>query len=284
MPRSPAARVASPVQSAPLFWRDPALPFLEVRTVQDGRQVCYARHSHEHFSIGAITGGVSSYLNEQRRHEVTGGAVVLMNPGEVHACNPLANQPWSYHMLYVDTGWLAGVQHEAGLDANQDFHCFHHRLSLDGGLYRGLLQLVSACHDGALSTLGRQEAAQLFFADLQRHLQPACRVEAGPHPRLQRVADYLHAHCADDITLPDLCSASALSASYLIRAFRQRYHMTPHEFLLNCRIQRSKPLLRRGQPIAQVAQVLGFADQAHFQRTFKRLVAATPGQYSRSGG
>jgi AraC-like DNA-binding protein len=265
-----------------LFWRDPALPFLEIRTVQDGRKVCYARHSHAHFSIGAITGGISSYLNEQRRHEVTGGAVVLMNPGEVHACNPLANQPWSYHMLYVNTCWLADVQYEIGLNANRDFHCFHPRLSLDGGLYRGLLQLVSVCQDKTVATLGRQEAAQAFFVDLQRHVQPASREETGPHQRLQLLVDYLHAHCTDDITLSDLCAASALSASYLIRAFRQRYHMTPHAFLLNCRIQHSQQLLRRGQPIAQVAQELGFADQAHFQRTFKRLVAATPGQYSRS--
>jgi AraC-like DNA-binding protein len=60
--------------------------------------------------------------------------------------------------------------------------------------------------------------------------------------------------------------------------------MTPHEYLLDRRIRRGKALLRSGQSIAQVAQTLGFADQAHFQRTFKRLVAATPGQYCRSSG
>ncbi len=48
--------------------------------------------------------------------------------------------------------------------------------------------------------------------------------------------------------------------------------MTPHAYLLDQRI-------RQGQPLAEVALASGFADQAHFQRQFKRRVAATPGQY-----
>ncbi|MBP6793379.1 MAG: AraC family transcriptional regulator, partial [Aeromonas sp.] len=41
----------------------------------------------------------------------------------------------------------------------------------------------------------------------------------------------------------------------------------------------ARTLLRQGQPLAEVALASGFADQAHFQRQFKRRVAATPGQY-----
>jgi AraC-like DNA-binding protein len=55
--------------------------------------------------------------------------------------------------------------------------------------------------------------------------------------------------------------------------------MTPHAYLINRRIQYSRAQLRRGRQIADVALDAGFADQAHLQRTFKRLVAATPGQY-----
>lgn len=40
--------------------------------------------------------------------------------------------------------------------------------------------------------------------------------------------------------------------------------------------------LKRGSVIADAALRTGFSDQAHFQRTFKRLVAATPNQYRRS--
>lgn len=61
------------------FWRDHALPFVEARRVGDGRQVCYAAHSHESFSIGVITGGRSTYLNGDLRIQVGAGTTVLMN-------------------------------------------------------------------------------------------------------------------------------------------------------------------------------------------------------------
>ena len=51
--------------TTPRFWRDSQLPFVEARDVLDGRQLCYAPHSHEVFSIGAITRGRSTYLNEK---------------------------------------------------------------------------------------------------------------------------------------------------------------------------------------------------------------------------
>ncbi|MNY72070.1 Virulence regulon transcriptional activator VirF [compost metagenome] len=70
-----------------------------------------------------------------------------------------------------------------------------------------------------------------------------------------------------------------MSPSYLIRAFKQHYGMTPHAFLVNRRIQFAQDRLRSGQLIADVALEAGFADQAHFQRAFKQHLAATPGQY-----
>lgn len=54
------------------------LPFIEARSIADGREV-YTRHSHEHFSIGA-TYRRAQHLHEQAP-EVSTGTVVLMNPG-----------------------------------------------------------------------------------------------------------------------------------------------------------------------------------------------------------
>ncbi|KAF1012042.1 MAG: hypothetical protein GAK32_00424 [Pseudomonas fluorescens] len=39
---------------SPRFWRDDRLPFVEVRSIADGRKVTYTRHAHEHFSIGLL--------------------------------------------------------------------------------------------------------------------------------------------------------------------------------------------------------------------------------------
>lgn len=266
-------------QKAPRFWRDDALPFIEARSIADGREVCYSRHSHAHFSIGAITAGRSIYVHEQSTFEVAAGTVVLMNPGDVHACNPIDDQPWSYLMLYVETPWLTDLQHQLGFSAELEFRRFATTHLDDLRLFRDLQGLYATLVDEQQDVLRKHSAAVEFFSDLQLRLNPAEPPQREPNFKLERAADFIREHCTDLLSLEDICTAAQLSPSYLIRAFKQHYGMTPHAFLVNQRIQFARERLRSGQLIADVALEAGFADQAHFQRAFKQHLAATPGQY-----
>lgn len=257
------------------FWHDPALPFIEARAVQDGRHVCYDKHSHPHFSIGAITGGHSHYLNQRSRQEVGPGSLVLMNPEEVHACNPIADQPWSYLMFYLDTDWLRSQQEEAGLGS--EFRPFDMTASRDPLLYQGLQHLHHQLVQ-APDPLAREVACHLFSRQLLARLTPA-RWDDRPPQHLQRAAELMQDDSASPLSLSQLSTVAGLTPSHFVRAFSQHYGMTPHAYLLDRRIRHARTLLKQGQPLAEVALASGFADQAHFQRQFKRRVAATPGQY-----
>ncbi|MDL5598827.1 AraC family transcriptional regulator [Bacillus subtilis] len=266
-------------EQAPRFWRDDALPFIEARGIADGREVCYSRHSHAHFSIGAITAGRSTYVHEQSSFEVAAGTVVLMNPGDVHACNPIDDQPWSYLMLYVETPWLTDLQHQLGFSAELEFRRFSDTHLNDARLFCDLNALYAVLVDDQQDVLRKQSAAVEFFSELQLRLNPIEQPIREPNFKLERAADFIRRHCTELLSLDDICAAAELSPSYLIRAFKQHFGMTPHAFLVNQRIQFARECLRRGQLIADVALEAGFADQAHFQRAFKQHLAATPGQY-----
>ena len=255
------------------FWRDPALPFLEARAVTGGREVSYDMHSHETFAIGVVTGGRSEYRIRSQRHAVAEGTVVLMNPDEAHACNPLEGRPWSYRMLHVEVSWLARVQRGGA------FQPYAAVLSTAPDLYRDLNRLFDRLFDGTVEAPAKEEAATAFFADLHRRLGPAEEAEGESHAALRRAAAFITAHCTEPLRLADICAASGLSPSYLVRAFKARYGLTPHAYQVNRRIQYGLRELRHGRPIVEVALEAGFADQAHFQRAFKRHVAATPRQY-----
>lgn len=272
------ARTRKPSPAAQ-FWRDHALPFIEARGVEDGRQLCYARHAHETFSIGAITGGESTYINREVGLRVCEGTVVLMNPGEVHACNPIDGLPWSYVMLYVETAWLGTLQRSLGVSASAGFQPLSSVMSRDRALYEGVVELYGVLVDGDLPAPTKQEAATAFFSRLLRTLEAVPPLHSEAHDKLQRAAAFIQTHCAQALKIEDICAAAELSPSYLIRAFKKLYGMTPHAFLLNQRVQLARQLLKRGEPLAEVALAAGFADQAHFQRAFKQLLAATPGQY-----
>ena len=257
------------------FWHDPALPFIEARAVQDGRHVCYDKHSHAHFSIGAITGGHSHYLNQRSLQEVGPGSLVLMNPEEVHACNPIADQPWSYLMFYLDTDWLRSQQEEAGLGS--EFRPFDMTASRDPLLYQGLQHLHHQLVQ-APDPLAREVACHLFSRQLLARLTPASWDDRPPQ-HLQRAAELMQDDSTSPLSLAELSAVAGLTPSHFVRAFSHHYGMTPHAYLLDRRIRHARTLLKQGQPLAEVALASGFADQAHFQRQFKRRVAATPGQY-----
>nr|WP_272890588.1 AraC family transcriptional regulator [Stutzerimonas stutzeri] len=273
-------KVNNPNDDQPRFWRDAALPFLEARAVADGRKVCYAPHCHETFSIGAITAGASTYFNGEARETIARGTLVLINPQTLHACNPIDGQAWSYLMFYVDARWLGALQNELGVSSDGVFIPYAPIQSLNPGLFDGLTQLYATLLDPLADTLHKQSAAVEYFTLLQQTLAPApTESRTEPLQQLSRAADYIAEHCTDALRLEDICQAAELSPSYLIRTFKQHYGMTPHAYLLNRRIQRSQHWLRQGLDLAEVALAAGFADQAHFQRTFKRQLAATPGQY-----
>ncbi|SAL46549.1 AraC family transcriptional regulator [Caballeronia udeis] len=273
------ASVAGKEATTPRFWRDETLPFLEARSIQDGRQVCYAKHAHETFSIGAITGGHCTYLNGKVQERVDAGAVVVINPEDVHACNPIDNQPWSYHMLYVGVPWLINLQHELGASQGLDFRAFSTTVTTRPELYAGLNRLYDLLTNEQADPLQKHSAALTFFTDVQCTLNPAPATARDAHHKLARAAQYIRENCTRSLKLDDICSAAELSASYLIRSFQSHYGMTPHAYLINRRIEYSRAQLRRGRSIADVALDAGFSDQAHLQRAFRQFVAATPGQY-----
>ena len=271
--------VAKDADKAPRFWRDDALPFIEARSIADGREVCYTRHSHEHFSIGAITAGRSTYIHEQARFQVSAGTVVLMNPGDVHACNPIDDEPWSYLMLYIDTAWLTDLQHQLGFSPDLAFRRFSITHDRDTQLFDALVALYEVLVDTSQDHLRKHSAVVEFFTEVQQRLNPAEQPLREPNFKLERAAEFIRDNCTKMLKLEDICAAAQLSPSYLIRAFKQHFGMTPHAFLVNRRIQFAQDRLRSGKLIADVALEAGFADQAHFQRAFKQHLAATPGQY-----
>jgi AraC family transcriptional regulator len=101
--------------------------------------------------------------------------------------------------------------------------------------------------------------------------------------QLRRVTDYLAAHLAEDVPLQTLSDLVKLSRSYFSRAFKISTGFAPHQWLLQARIGRAKQLLlETDRPLAQIAIDVGFADQAHFTRTFRREAGESPGAWQRA--
>lgn len=99
--------------------------------------------------------------------------------------------------------------------------------------------------------------------------------------QLQRVIDYIYAHLNCNLSLKELAAIVQISSHYFSQLFKQSTGISPHQYVIQQRIKRAKELLRtRELTIAEVAKVVGFVDQSHFHRHFKRLVGITPKSFS----
>ena len=121
-----------------------------------------------------------------------------------------------------------------------------------------------------------------LFAHLLRHYtatqsSPPIQASGLPRYRLQRVIDYVDAYLNHDLALTELAAIAQLSPNHFTRLFKQSTGVTPHQYVIQQRVERAKRLLREGKlAIADIALEVGFAHQSHLNRHFKRWVGVTP--------
>jgi AraC family transcriptional regulator len=103
----------------------------------------------------------------------------------------------------------------------------------------------------------------------------------------QRLKDYIAAHLSEPISLADLSAIAGASVYHFARAFRNSMGLSPHQYVVRCRIERAQALLADGDlDLASIAVHCGFRDASHLSKTFRRLVNRSCLAYrrSRAGG
>jgi len=95
----------------------------------------------------------------------------------------------------------------------------------------------------------------------------------------QVARDYLHAHLDQDIGLVELAQVCGVDRFRLTRAFKAAFGLAPHAYLIQLRLARARRRLALGETPASVATSLGFADQSHLGRWFRRAYRLTPADY-----
>jgi AraC-like DNA-binding protein len=83
------------------------------------------------------------------------------------------------------------------------------------------------------------------------------------------------------MTLADAAAVLDRSVPHLVRSFTRHHGLSPHAYVLGRRIEAARSRLLAGARPADVAVELGFHDQAHLTRHFRRHTATTPGRYAR---
>ena len=97
-----------------------------------------------------------------------------------------------------------------------------------------------------------------------------------PSYLLARVLEYLDAHLAENVTISELAALVSLSPAHFSTLFRNTTGMPPHQYRNRLRLERARALLETGSSPCATALAVGFYDQSHLARHFRRAYGATP--------
>ncbi|MCL6669578.1 helix-turn-helix domain-containing protein [Streptomyces panaciradicis] len=242
------------------------------------RRHVYCPHAHDEYTIGVCVAGSEVIDYRGGRIRPGPGSIVVLAPGEMHTGGPgNSTDGYAYRALYAEPsllteGTLGGLPH------------FHEPLIDDPELaaaFRLTHTDLGTCPDPLEA---ESRLPWLLTALARRHstARPVPDTVPGAGGIALAVRDRLADELLSPPSLADLATDLGLSRYQLLRAFRTTMGVPPYAWLAQYRVARARGLLESGLRPAEVAALVGFADQAHLTRWFRRVLGVTPAAYRNS--
>ncbi|MEM9713585.1 MAG: AraC family transcriptional regulator [Actinomycetota bacterium] len=233
----------------------------------------YPAHAHDTWTVLIVDRGAIDYSLDSRRCATTESTVAILPPGVVHDGRPAsrAHQGFWKRNLYLSPDLLSPDLVGAAVDRT---------VIDDPTLRRALSQLHHGLVRGE-ETLDGEGRLALIRDRIEAHLRPTATVDVDDTRLAHRLRLLLDEHTVAPIRLADAAAVLDRSVSHLVRSFTATFGVSPHAYVVGRRIDAARGLLLDGVPPAEVATAVGFHDQAHLTRHFKRHVATTPARYAR---
>ena len=234
----------------------------------------YPAHCHDTWTVLIVDVGAIEYDLDRRHRGAESSTVAVLPPGVVHDGRPATGvHGFRKRNLYLDQQFLpdhligpaveAATIRDAGL--RQAISQLHRTLSAPGDELDG---------EGRLALIGERIRAHLAR-------MPAGRAPGAEPGVAHQLRELLDGRVTAKVTLAEAAGLLDRSVPHLVRSFTREYGVAPHAYVTGRRIDLARRLLLDGRPPAEVAIEVGFYDQAHLNRHFRRHLPVPPAAYAR---
>jgi AraC-like DNA-binding protein/mannose-6-phosphate isomerase-like protein (cupin superfamily) len=234
-------------------------------------------HTHNCSELFYVTSGMGQFQIEDRIYPVSENDLVIINPNVIHTEISLNSNPMEYIVVGAD-----GLEFDNNNtdDAFRIINCqnFHNKIhfymnQMLKEIESKALGYETVCQnlmDILVITLFRQTNFSMSLTPVKKNSTRLCKI----------IRRYIDTHYKESITLETLMELTHVSKYYLIHTFTKEYGISPINYMIACRIEEAKQLLKNDDyTISFISRTLGFSSQSYFSQTFKKATGLSPNGY-----
>lgn len=233
----------------------------------------FTKHYHDTYTIGLTYKGVLKSFNSFETYDSYEYSIRVNNPGEVHSGK---SKEWSHANFYPTVDLLSNLYEQIFYEKKTPF--FQRHIVENKLLFLKLHNFFTAYFDKEdemfVESLLIEALSELILSNTIYTKEYNKIFE--DRKLIKDTYELINDSLDTNFTLDTLASNVNLSKYHFLRLFKKEFGLTPHAFIINQRLNKANRLIQKGVSISQASIEVGFNDQSHYSRNFKKFFGYTP--------
>jgi len=236
--------------------------YVELKSCGNIKQ-CDKKHLHHELSIGFIREGSTTVILGEKTITFKKGDGVIIPPFMSHLCSPDDFKHLGFDMLYINP-----LFYEKFLD-------FSTAEKIDEKDAFIIDKFIKSINPKDNDSVNEEKLIDLLISLNDLIIKPSEENKS----KAFVIKEFIDNHFKEKLSLDMLEKEFNKTRFQIIREFKKQYNTTPMAYQLQLKVSKAKQYLQDGMSVFDICDLLGFYDQAHFIREFKKMNRVTPQKY-----